>query len=208
MMTDETEGTGAAAEAVVMRELEERILSRLSRVEHEARLLRARTRFYGVALTVTMAMLAVVAVYPGLLSTGSAGNEGGVLQVSALELVGEDGQPRGRWAVDEDGSVRLSLLDRQARTRLGLTVLGGGHPGLSLVNSEGKRRAVLGLLQDETTTLVFADRDGIPRAVLGLTQGNAASLVFAGADGVSRMGLGLDGEGNGSVVLPEDAGSE
>lgn len=206
MMSDETEGTGGAAEAVVMREIEERILSRLGRVEHEARLLRARTRFYGVALTVTMAMLVVVALYPGLMA--GEGGDGGALQVSALELVDQDGQPRGRWAVDEDGSVRLSLLDRQSRTRLGLTVLGGGHPGLSLVNSEGKRRAVLGLLQDETTTLVFADRDGIPRAVLGLTQGDAASLVFAGADGVSRVGLGLDGEGNGSVIFPEDAGSE
>jgi hypothetical protein len=207
MMSDDTEGTGGVAEAVVMREIEERILSRLGRVEQEARLLRARTRFYGVALTVTMAMLVVVALYPGLMAGGTA-EDGGVMQVTALELLGEDGQPRGRWAVDEDGSVRLSLLDRQSRTRLGLTVLGGGHPGLSLVNSEGKRRAVLGLLQDETTTLVFADREGIPRAVLGLTQGDAASLVFAGADGVSRVGLGLDGEGNGSVIFPEDAGSE
>ena len=86
MMSDETEGTGGAAEAVVMREIEERILSRLGRVEQEARLLRARTRFYGVALTVTMAMLVVVALYPGLMAPRDAGSD--VLQVSALELLG------------------------------------------------------------------------------------------------------------------------
>jgi hypothetical protein len=187
----------------MMREIEERVRSRLLVLERETQSLRFRTRILSFGLVGTLILVIVVALNPDFLAvTGiHAGRE--TLSVRSLELLDGQGLRRGEWSVDDEGSARLSLLDRQGRPRMNLSVLSGGFPGLSLMNSSGQQRAALGLLPDETTTLVFADGGGIPRAVLGLTRGDAAHLVFADAEGVSRVALGLEGDGMGTVVLPE-----
>jgi hypothetical protein len=188
----------------MMREIEDRLRARLNAVERETESLRSRARFYGVALTATLALLAIVAVYPDILATAGIRSAKERLEVRHLVLLGPDGAHRGDWAVDADGNARLHLLDRQGRARLSLTVLDGGFPGLSLSNADGQRRAVLGLLSDGTNTLVFADEDGRPRAVIGMdAQRDAASFVLSDADGVPRVGMGLEGTGEGSVILPE-----
>jgi hypothetical protein len=191
------------ADIGMMREIEERLRARLIAVERDTESLRARVRFFGFALTVTLALLAVVAVYPDVIATTGIRSAKELLEIQHLVLVGEDGGRRGEWVVDEDGNARLSLLDHQGRARLNLSVKDGGFPGLSLSNSDGQSRAVLGMLPDETTTLVFADVGGVARAVLGLTSDDVANLVFA--DSRSRLGvaLALDGSGIGSVIMPD-----
>ena len=119
----------------MMREIEERLRARLIAVERETESLRARARFLGLALTVTLALLAVVAVYPDVLARSGVRSAKDFLEIRHLVLVGEDGSNRGEWLVDEDGNVRLSLLDFQGRPRLNLRVLDGGFPGLSLANA-------------------------------------------------------------------------
>lgn len=192
----------------MMREIEERVRSRLLVLERETQSLRFRTRVLSFGLVGTLILVIVVALNPDFLAvTGiHAGSE--TLSVRSLELLDDQGLRRGEWSVDDEGSARLSLMDRQGRPRMNLSVLSGGFPGMSLMNSAGQQRAALGLLPDETTTLVFADGGGIPRAVLGLTRGDAAHLVFADAEGVSRVALGLEGDGMGTVVLPESQGTD
>jgi hypothetical protein len=188
-----------------MREIEERIRTRLLAMESDVGRMRNRARRLTVGLVVALALAAIVAVNPDLLAVRGVHAGGEVLEVQRLVLKDSRGIVRGEWKVDEEGSSRLGLLDSQGRLRLSLSVLGGGFPGLSLINAEGQRRAALGLLPDGTTSMVFADAGGVPRAVLGLTRGEAAHLVFADADGASLVALGLDAAGDGTMILPADS---
>jgi hypothetical protein len=194
----------SAASISMMREIDARMRSRMQALEREVEAGKTRTRFLAIGLAVTLALLAIVAVFPDVLATAGVRSAAESIEVRRITLLGEGRSRRGEWSVDRDGNVRLSLLDQQGRPRLNLTVLDGGFPGLSLANAEGGRRAVLGLLPDGKSTLVFADQTGLPRAVFGLDPSlDAASMVLADANGVSRVGLGLDGTGVGSVMLPE-----
>lgn len=195
----------SAANVAMMRDIDERLRARMVALEREVASVRGRSRVLFLGLLVTLALLVVVAAFPDLIASTGVRAASESLEVRRLVLLGPEGRGRrGEWSVDEDGNARLSLMDQQGRPRLNLTVLGGGFPGISLANAEGQRRAVLGLLPDETTSLVFADHAGVTRAVVGLTQQNAANLVFADANGITRIGLGLDGNGVGSVMLPEE----
>jgi len=194
----------SAASIGMMREIDQRMRSRMQALEREVEAAKVRSRFLGIGLVVTVALLAIVAVFPDVLATAGVRSAAETIEVRRITLLGEGRSRRGEWAVDRDGNVRLSLLDQQGRPRLNLTVLDGGFPGLSLSNADGDRRAVLGLLPDGKTNLVFADESGMPRAVFGLDPtSDASSIVFADANGVTRVGLGLDGTGVGSVMLPE-----
>jgi hypothetical protein len=191
----------------VLREIEERVRSRLALVERQNERLQKQVRLLGLGLVVAAAVLALVAVAPDSLAVVGLRQGDEVFEARGFRLVASDGVRRGEWWIDEDGRARLSMLDQQGRPRLNVTVLESGSPGISLVNSAGGNRVVLGVL-DETATLVFADNEGIPRAVLGLTREDAANLVFADADGITRLGLGLDGSGMGTVMLPDSAADE
>jgi hypothetical protein len=186
----------------VLRDLEERLRSRMNVLEDQNARMQRRIRLMTFVLLSVVALLGAVAVAPGLIG---AVRQGEALDVRSLRLVDDRGDVRAEWGVDTDGATRMSLHDQQGRQRLNLSVLRTGFPGIALINEAGQRRAVLGLLPDQTTTLVFADARGTPRAVLGLTNVDAANLVFADADGVSRLGMGLDGSGLASVMMPPDS---
>lgn len=193
-------------------EFERKIRARFFALESEVRRLRKRANAMKAGLALAILLAAASWVVPGLLDSGAlgfggSGGDEGVVEARRIVLLGEDGQPRGEWSVDEEGNASLVMLDVQQRERLELSVRTQGDPGLSLSNAVGQRRVALGLLADETTSLVFADAAGVPRAVLGLVRGDAANLLLADAQGVSRIGFGLDGRGVGSVILPEDSES-
>lgn len=185
-----------------IRDLEERLRSRMNVLEAQHARTQGRLRLMTFALLGLVAVLGAVTLAPGLIGAVRTGD---VAEFQAIRLVDATGTVRGEWGVDDDGANRLSLLDQQGRPRFNLSVMASGFPGLALINDAGQRRAVLGMLPDQTTTLVFADGRGTTRAVLGLTNADAANLVFADADGVSRLGMGLDGNGIGSVMMPPDS---
>ena len=83
------------ADIGMMREIEERLRARLISVERETESLRLRARFFGFALTVTLALLALVAVYPDVLATTGIRSAAERLEIQHLVLVGEDGGPSG-----------------------------------------------------------------------------------------------------------------
>ncbi|HSH74678.1 MAG TPA: hypothetical protein VLA09_03150 [Longimicrobiales bacterium] len=174
---------------------------RFRAIEREVRKLRLQCRMLSIGMVGAIALAGIswIVAAAQLFDSGAAE----VLEARRIVLQGPDGDPRGEWSVDEEGNASLSMLDRQARERISVSVLGEGYPGLALSNAAGERRVALGLLPDETTSLVFADGSGVPRAVLGLVRGDAASLLLADAEGVSRIGFGLNGEGFGSVILPD-----
>jgi hypothetical protein len=180
-------------------EMQQRLLARVNSLEKELKGARTQGRILGVGLMASLA----AAVFAILTSMDVAGGAD-VIEARQIVLLGPDGQPRGEWAVDPEGNSTLSMLDREQRQRLTLTVRGEGYPGLSLSNTAGQRRVALGLLPDETASLVFADGGGVARNVLGLVRGDAASLVLADGNGAMGIGFGLDGRGVGSVILPDE----
>jgi hypothetical protein len=117
-------------------------------------------------------------------------------------LEDDDGNLRGLWQLDDEGTVRLSIHDAEGHARMNLAVLEDGAPGISFVDGDDRRRVVLGLLPDQTSTLVFADGGGVPRAVLGVSSQGSANLLFADDEGVSRVSVGLDASGAGNLTLP------
>lgn len=181
----------------MMEEMGHRTMARVNALEKELKSVRAQGRLLGLGLLASLAA-AVFAILNGLQTSDPA-----VVEARQIVLLGPDGQPRGEWAVDPEGNSTLSMLDREQRQRLTLTVRGEGYPGLSLSNTAGQRRVALGLLPDETASLVFADGGGVARNVLGLVRGDAASLVLADGNGAMGIGFGLDGQGIGSVILPD-----
>lgn len=197
--------TPMSPSADALRDLEERMRSRMNVLEAEHARTQGRLKMMTFALLGLVALLGAVALAPNLIGAVRSGE---VAELRGVRIVDAAGRVRGEWGVDTDGSTRLSVHDQQERQRLNLSVLSSGFPGLALVNDAGQRRAVLGLLPDQTTTLVFADSRGTPRAVLGLTNADAANLVFADSEGVSRLGMGLDGSGIGSVMMPPDSAME
>lgn len=197
-MSDERTGAGDGG---MRAEIEHRLMARVNSLERDLRGVRSRSRLFALGLLGSL-ILALLALLGGGLLPSAASSD--VLEFRRIVLLGPDGQPRGEWGVDAQGNSTLSMFDQQRRPRLTFTVRTGGDPGLSLSNTAGQRRVALGLLPDETGSLVFADGSGVPRTVLGLVRGDAASLVLADAGGVSRIGFGLDGQGIGSVMLPDE----
>jgi hypothetical protein len=185
---------------------EGRIVNRLEQLERDNR----RLRRYATT------MLVVVAMVLGLGSaliwySVRAGLPGSPLTVSARQFVLRDseGNVRGAWGLDEDGSVRLALSDAGERQRVRLSLLQDGSAGLSFADSADRKLAVLGLLPDHTTNLALTDPAGIPRAVLGVAPDGSSNLVFADRAGATRAGLGVDSRGIGTFNLADrsDAGA-
>jgi hypothetical protein len=194
-----------SSEAERLRELEEeRFRQRLLAVEREAQRLKTTVRILGIGLVVTLALASAAAFTPHLLEMGGNEVRLDLLRVREIVLENDQGVARGRWLVDGAGNSRMSLLDRQGRPRLGLSVLTGGQPGLALMNANGKSRATLGINPDESATLVFSDGSEVARATLGLSRADDGHLIFADADRAVRVALGLQGSGVATVILPED----
>jgi hypothetical protein len=204
-----TEEKGMPSDTDRMRGLEEeRLRQRLVSLERHSEKVRSRERLFGVGILIALLLAAVAAFTPHFLSVN--GDEVSMRTVSAEVFVLRDveGVIRGRWAVDDGGNSRMTILDRQGRTRMSLSVLSNGSPGMSFSNSNGTPRAALALLPDESTSLTFADGSGIARTILGLSRADATHLVFADADGVSQISIGLDAAGEANIILPTIAPPE
>lgn len=123
-------------------------------------------------------------------------------------LVGPNDQERGYWRVDDEGTARLVMADRDGVERLKLTLRENGEQGVSMADSTGAARVVLGYLDDGSATLAFADRRGQTRTVLGLAPNEESSLVFADPNGGTRAIMGVERDGAPIFWWPSAATSE
>ena len=98
------QNSGETADLDMMREIEDRVKSRLLALERETERLRIRSRILIIGLLVSLGLVTIVAVNPDLLAvTGiHAGSE--ALSIRHLVLLDDRGLPRGEWTVDEEGS--------------------------------------------------------------------------------------------------------
>jgi hypothetical protein len=197
-MTDQSQNP---QEAIRLKALEDRLMIRISRLEraHRRRGWMNALLLVGLAGSVAVggAIIFDPALARGLTDVGSE------VHAHRFVLEDQDGNLRGLWQLDEEGTVRLSIHDAAGNPRMNLAVLEDGAPGISFADGDDRRRVVLGLLPDQTSTLVFADGSGIPRAVLGVSGQGSANLLFADREGVSRVSVGLDASGAGNLTLPE-----
>jgi hypothetical protein len=198
-MTDENTNQQEAIQFKALNQLMARI-ARLERVNRRRGWWNA-VLLIGLAgsLAVSGAIIFDPALVRGLTEIGSE------VRGHRFVLEDEDGNLRGLWQLDDEGTVRFSIHDAAGNPRMNLAVLEDGAPGISFVDESDRRRVVLGLLPDQTSTLVFADDGGVPRTVLGLSSQGSANLLFADDQGVSRVSVGLDASGIGNLTLPEIA---
>ena len=182
---------------------EGRIARRLDELERDNR----RLRRYTTTMLVVTAMVLGLGTALIWYSVRS-GVPGSPTTVSASQFLLRDaqGNVRGAWGLDDEGSVRFALSDGAERQRVRLSLLQDGSAGLSFSDSADRKLAVLGLLPDHTTNLALTDPAGIPRAVLGVASDGSSNLVFADREGATRAGLGVDSRGLGTFSVADQSG--
>jgi hypothetical protein len=179
---------------------EGRIAHRLDELERDNRRLRRYTTMMFVVTAMVLGLGAALIWY-----SVRSGLPGSPTTVSASQFVLRDaqGNVRGAWGLDKEGSVRFALSDAGERQRVRLSLLQDGSAGLSFSDSADRKLAVLGLLPDHTTNLALTDPAGIPRAVLGVASDGSSNLVFADREGAARAGLGVDSRGLGTFNVAD-----
>lgn len=196
--------TDPQSETTALSALEARLAARIYRLEHAQKRSRWTHGLLVAGLIGSLALSGAIVFDPGVVRGLS--DFGSEARARRFVLEDGDGNLRGLWQADDDGTVRLSIHDAAGRPRMNLVVLNDGAPGISFVDESDRRRVVLGLLPDQTSTLVFADGSGVPRAVLGTSGKGSANLLFADARGVSRVSMGLDETGAANLILPDSEG--
>jgi prepilin-type processing-associated H-X9-DG protein len=196
--------TDPQPDATAWKALEARLAARIYRLERAQKRIRWTHSLLVAGLIGSLVLSGAIIFDPGVLrGLSGVGTE---VRAHRFVLEDEDGNLRGLWQLDDDGTVRLSVHDVAGRPRMNLVVRDDGAPGISFVDESDRRRVVLGLLPDQTSTLVFADGSGVPRAVLGTSGKGSANLLFADGRGVSRVSLGLDETGAANLILPDSGG--
>jgi len=183
------------------REFEDIVVDRLKRVERSNR----RLHLMGgvILVLLVLALGASLFYFFQLRSGGMPAWSSEIVSARAFQLADANGNVRGIWRAEEDGSARLSLLDVDGNVRIRLSVLDqGGSPGIAFLDPEGAPRVVLAHLPD-VSNLTFADEDGRARAVLGLSADRSSTLGFADRRGLTRALIGVDRFGDPELAVME-----
>lgn len=104
----------------------------------------------------------------------------GATSLDTEELVLRDaiGTKRAQLKVQDDGFVRLSLLDKN-RERLVLTVGADGSPSILLVDPDSNVRAGFGLIADRDPAVTLFDTHGRNMVRMGVESGSASLVLNA-----------------------------
>lgn len=189
-----TEEPQSPAVPEILQDLRRIIDERLKREGAQLKKSATRTARLAIVLAVLAILMAGGVAYyatfhalPGLTAPS--------FRTRQVVLVGPDGQERGYWRVDDEGTARLVMVDPDGVDRLKLTLRANGEQGLSMADTTGAARIVLGYLDDGSATLAFADERGQTRSVLGLAANEESSLVFADPNGGTRAMMGVERDG-------------
>lgn len=143
-----------------------------------------------------------------------------VVEAEQFVVRGSDGEVRGELALRDDGSLALSLYDREGRARATLAAEADGGAGLSLAGHEGQPGLSL-----TARNLRFTDREGgafLTSTGLGLTSWDVqdarsgiwlgarpdgtSALTLADSRGKTRVGIGLRADGAPNFTLYDKEG--
>lgn len=143
-------------------------------------------------------------------------------------LKDKDGKLRSAWFIEDDGTISLSMKDKNEKTRLALGIDSEqGGPYVSLRNSSQEELFKLLLMGDEGASIAFADGSGDLRLLLGadeqasphlillddaetarirldLPDNKGAAISMNDRSGNTRLGLFADNSGQPSVNLMDD----
>lgn len=189
----------------LMRELERGVNARVETLERESRRLHRLWMTTVIGLAVLLGLATALVIVSA--RHGFPGTVADVIEARQFLIRDANGEVRGAWGINSDGSLRLALQAPGSKAGVTLTSLKGGASGLTFSDTSGRSRGVLGILPDETISLTFGDQNGTTRSALGLNPEGSATLVFADRAGGTRAGLGVDSRGAGTFTLVERPGS-
>lgn len=123
-----------------------------------------------------------------------------------VEIVGEDNVKRAWLAVDDDGTVALSLADHNMRARVRISVMAKGIPALAFLDENDETRLVLDLEDFCRPMLLLKGVDGRPDIRLGIDEDGNAGLWISGNGLTEGAKLIVDNAGTPRLVLCDRSG--
>ena len=170
------------------------LVRRLETAERHVARLRRVVNYVLIGVAILLGLTATVIYLAG--RHGMPGMVASVVESKEFLLRDADGQVRGAWGTDADGSIQLILQGGATKASVKLSLLADGAAGVTLSDPQGRPRLVAGLLPNENVSVVLADSVGMTRAVFGLNNVNgSSSLVFADRNGVTRTAIGTSAYG-------------
>lgn len=140
-------------------------------------------------------LLAVVGGLMGGISSGYLLHTGAVyaqpgteraVVAKRFQLVGDDGQLRGFFSADADGTAILSLADKKGKPRIGLAVKPDGSPSVNVYGVNGIQQVTLGVAGNQAGLSVRTETSD--RAFIGVSSGGNSRVEVFGRDGKRLWG--------------------
>ena len=101
-----------------------------------------------------------------------------VVTGSAFFLVDKDNNPRGAFALDQDGAALLQFSDSSGKTKLQVGVRNDGSAGFGILDSNGRERLTIDVLGDGACLMQFSDGKGNTRFQVHTADDGTASFVM------------------------------
>lgn len=172
---------------------------------------RGRLLIAGVILSLAFSCILLVAgavFYWRHESTASASTPSAAHSRDRLAVRDAKGVERASLEVEDDGLVRLRLLDGAGRPSLVLGVTEGGDGALAIAQPTTQARASLVVTNRAELVLSFADSKGTNRATILVDKSGSPSVSMSDEAGVMRAAMSLSTDGLPRLTQYDEAGVE
>jgi hypothetical protein len=166
-----------------MEERTDKLIERISRLEHHQAELRSANRRLRLVTDALMLFIGAI-IFMG--QTASVPSR--TVEAEQFVLRGSDGRVRGVMGISDDGAVGINLNDIKGQSRITLDLAADGAPGLDLYDPNGKMRATLALGAAGTPGLGLYDASGKLRTSLDVPAHETPGLAFYHRDGKPAWG--------------------
>ena len=112
-------------------------------------------------------------LHPGAASAQSSAAR--TLTAKKFQLIDDDGQLRGYFSAEADGTTLLTMADRKGRPRVGVAVKPDGSPSVNVYGVGGAQQVTLGVAEDVAGLVVRTDKN--ESAFLGILNGKVGVEV-------------------------------
>lgn len=126
-----------------------------------------------------------------------------------LSLSDKEGRNRAALSLVPDGPVALILSDKDGKAGANLYVNADGSVSLGLSDKDAKAIAALQVGADQSTGLLLSDKDGNARARLGVEpKQGIASLIFLPRSGIEQAAIEMQPNGTARLYLSDKEGTK